>query len=46
MWSKENVNLLKFATIIGMGRVMQRTPQMAHRDPTNFPAAVSGATSP
>ena len=39
-------NLLKFATIMGMGSVMQRTPQMAHSEPTNFPAAVVGATSP
>ena len=38
--------LLKFATVMGMGRVMQSTPQMAHRDPTNLPAAVRGATSP
>ena len=40
------MDLLKLATMMGMGRVIQSTPQMAHRDPTNFPAAVSGATSP
>ena len=39
-------HLLKFATIIGMGRVMHKTPQMAHREPTSFPPAVVGATSP
>ena len=38
--------LLKFATIIGMGRVIHRTPQIAQRDPTTLPAAVVGATSP
>ena len=38
--------LLKLVTMIGMGRVMQRTPQMAHNDPMNFPPAVLGATSP
>ena len=38
--------LLKFATMIGIGRVMQRTPQIAQREPMNFPAAVVGATSP
>ena len=37
---------MKLATMMGMGSVMHSTPQMAHRDPTNFPAAVSGATSP
>ena len=41
-----SIYLLKFATMMGMGRVMQSTPQMAHSDPTNFPAAVRGATSP
>ena len=35
-----NKYLLKFATIMGMGRVIQRTPQMAHRDATNLPAGV------
>ena len=39
-------DLLKLATMMGMGRVMHSTPQMAHSDPTNLPAAVSGATSP
>ena len=38
--------LLKFATMMGMGRVIHKTPQMAHSDPMNFPAAVVGATSP
>ena len=38
--------LLKLATMMGMGRVMQRTPQMAHREPTSFPPAVVGAMSP
>jgi len=37
---------LKFATIIGMGRVIHKTPQIAQSEPTNFPAAVRGATSP
>ena len=37
---------MKLATMIGMGRVIQSTPQMAHNDPTNLPAAVRGATSP
>ena len=32
--------------MMGMGRVMHSTPQMAHSEPTNLPAAVSGATSP
>ena len=50
--SKEHQNysiilyLLKLATMIGMGRVIHRTPQMAQREPTNFPAEVVGATSP
>ena len=35
-----NKYLLKFATIMGMGRVIQRTPQMAHSDATNLPAGV------
>ena len=26
-------NLLKLVTMIGMGRVIQRTPHIAHRDP-------------
>ena len=37
---------LKFATMMGMGRVMQRTPQIAHNEATSFPAAVLGAISP
>ena len=32
--------LLKFATMIGMGKVMHKTPQIAHRDATNLPAGV------
>ena len=39
-------DLLKLATIMGMGRVIQSTPQIAQRDPTNFPPAVVGAMSP
>lgn len=38
--------LLKFATMMGMGRVMHKTPQIAHREATNFPAGVLGAMSP
>ena len=38
--------LLKFVTMIGMGKVMQRTPQMAQSDAMNFPPDVFGATSP
>ena len=38
--------LLKFATIIGIGKVMHKTPQMAHKEPTSLPAGVVGATSP
>ena len=34
------IYLLKFATMIGIGKVMQRTPQIAQRDATNFPAEV------
>ena len=55
-WSMGRVNfivkcnevsyLLKLATMMGMGRVMQRTPQMAQSDPTSFPPAVVGAMSP
>ena len=41
-----SIYLLKLATMMGMGSVMQRTPQMAHREPTSLPEAVSGATSP
>ena len=33
-------DLLKLATMMGMGRVMHRTPQMAHSDATNLPAGV------
>ena len=29
-----------------MGRVIHKTPQIAQSEPTNFPAAVRGATSP
>jgi hypothetical protein len=39
-------NLLKLATMMGMGRVIQRTPQMAHSEATSFPAEVLGAISP
>ena len=37
---------MKLVTMMGMGRVMHSTPQMAHSDPINFPPAVRGATSP
>ena len=30
-------DLLKFATMMGMGSVMQSTPQMAHSEATSFP---------
>ena len=39
-------DLLKLATMMGIGRVIQRTPQMAQREPTSFPPAVVGAMSP
>ena len=39
-------DLLKLVTIIGIGKVMQRTPQIAHNDPISFPPGVLGATSP
>ena len=32
--------LLKLATMMGMGRVMHSTPQIAHSDATNLPAGV------
>ena len=31
---------MKLATMMGMGRVMHSTPQMAHSDATNLPAGV------
>jgi hypothetical protein len=40
------LNALKLATMIGIGRVMHKTPQMAHKEATSFPPAVVGATSP
>ena len=39
-------NLLKLATMMGIGRVMQSTPQMAHIEATSLPADVCGAISP
>ena len=39
-------DLLKLVTIMGIGKVMQRTPQIAHNDPISFPPGVFGATSP
>ena len=33
-------DLLKLATMMGMGRVMHSTPQIAHSDATNLPAGV------
>ena len=30
-------DLLKFATMMGMGSVMQSTPQMAHSEATSLP---------
>ena len=42
----EITNLLKFATMIGIGRVMHKTPQIAHREATSLPAAVFGEMSP
>ena len=38
--------LLKLATMMGMGRVMHRTPQIAQREATSFPPEVLGAISP
>ena len=38
--------LLKLATMMGMGRVMHNTPQIAHREATSLPAAVVGEMSP
>ena len=31
---------MKLVTMMGMGRVMHSTPQMAHSDATNLPAGV------
>ena len=39
-------DLLKFATMMGIGRVIHNTPQIAHSEATSFPAAVRGAISP
>ena len=35
-------DLLKFATMMGMGRVMQSTPQMAHSEATSLPGEDNG----
>ena len=43
---KKIADLLKLATIMGIGKVIQRTPQIAHKEATNFPAGVVGAMSP
>lgn len=32
--------------MIGMGKVIQSTPQIAHSEATSFPPAVLGAISP
>ena len=42
----KRADLLKLATMMGMGSVMQRTPQMAHSEATSFPAEVLGEMSP
>ena len=39
-------DLLKFATMIGMGSVMQRVPQIQQKEATSLPGAVVGAMSP
>ena len=39
-------NLLKFATMIGTGKVMHKTPQTEHKEATSFPPAVFGQMSP
>ena len=41
-----SIYLLKLVTMIGIGRVIQRTPQIAHREATSFPPDVLGAMSP
>ena len=38
--------LLKLATIIGIGKVMHKTPQIAQREATSLPAEVVGEMSP
>ena len=38
--------LLKLATMMGMGRVIQRTPHIAQSEATSLPPAVRGAMSP
>ena len=38
--------LLKLATIIGIGKVMHKTPQIAQREATSLPAEVVGDMSP
>ena len=43
---KKIADLLKLATIMGIGKVIQRTPHIAHKEATNFPAGVVGAMSP
>ena len=35
--SPRNTDLLKFATMMGIGSVMQSTPQMAHSEATSLP---------
>ena len=45
-WLYNRADLLKLATMMGMGSVMQRTPQMAHREATSLPAEVLGEMSP
>ena len=40
------MNLLKFATMIGMGRVMLSVPQIQQMLATSLPAEVVGAMSP
>ena len=45
VWPRPS-NLLKFATMMGMGRVMHRVPQMQQKEATNLPGAVVGAMSP
>ena len=45
-WLYKRADLLKLATMMGMGSVMQRTPQMAHSEATSLPAEVLGEMSP
>ena len=45
-WLYKRADLLKLATMMGMGSVMLRVPQMQQMLATSFPGAVVGAMSP